>query len=550
MTSSHAPGAPPRREALWAVSAFAVTLFVGRLLAAVYGKFIENDSTSLAAGIAAIYRGAGGDIYRYGPQVGYYQLLSWLTGLFGGDVLTIPMIQVTLSVVSGTLLPLMGLFAFRADLTRLERWLTALTLAASPVLWMSSRYGSSALVSVPLAVAGFVVLSNRPAILSEALALVLLAAAILVRADAVLVTPGVAILLWRNHGRIVPAAVRLLVLGAVVAASFALLFLFDPRTHEFAGDVARHLTNPSVTMFWEYLVWSVSPVALIFAVLGFRALVPERHWLFGSLAAWSLPVLGFYFSSTTQPRYFLLPMFALAIGTAVGMVNVVEAAGKRRHLARAAVVAACSVHLLVGLGRFTPGNRRSYLTEASVETHTGPLWTGAFLYKSYWTMGLSNATIRHPRWGRTNPGELAATEMFAYLSSGALRGRHVLVVYQPWFANVMHFYVQVAGARILSQGDGLPFHRRTEMELGGSRLTTISLLQQADSAVAFPVGEGDELWLVAKEDATSSLIEGRLPGGLAVSRDSLLFGAPLTYRFRVERGAGARPDGSRPRLTQ
>ena len=85
MTSSHAPGAPPRREALWAVSAFAVTLFVGRLLAAVYGKFIENDSTSLAAGIAAIYRGAGGDIYRYGPQVGYYQLLSWLTGLFGGD---------------------------------------------------------------------------------------------------------------------------------------------------------------------------------------------------------------------------------------------------------------------------------------------------------------------------------------------------------------------------------------------------------------------------------------------------------------------------------
>ena len=172
--------------------ALAVALLLARLLSASYGAFYEGDEISIAAGVAGIARDNAAHLYRYGPQVGYYRLVQGLNALFQGGVLTIPLIMVTLSVLAGTLIPLLGLYAFRGDLTRVERWLVAGTLAASPILWTSSRYGNTAMPAAALVVGAVVLLSNRPHKLGELAALLLFAGAILVRADSLLATGAIA----------------------------------------------------------------------------------------------------------------------------------------------------------------------------------------------------------------------------------------------------------------------------------------------------------------------------------------------------------------------
>lgn len=535
MTPPQAPNAAlGRKDPLWLLVAATLGLLLARLFAAGYTQFFENDSISLAAGVATIVRDGGGDIYRYGPQLGYYQFVAALTRLAGGDLLSIPIIQVTLSAVAGAVIPLLGLLAFQADLTRMERWLVAATLAANPILWMASRYGSSAMVSVPLALGGLVILSNRPARIGEILGLALVGAAIIVRADAVLATPGVALLLWRNHGHPRPAAVRFALLGLFVAGIFALGVATDPRTHTLLSDVERHLASPTPTMFWDYLLWSVSPFPLIFAVLGLRDMLPARRWLFGILVAWSLPVMVFYFPATTQPRYFLLASLPLAMATAIGMVSLVNAAGKWRRLALAAVMLLGSVHLFVGLGWFTPRHRRSYLTEASIRTHTGPLWTGALLWKSYWNPGFSNAPILHPRFGAGSHVERSITAVFADLASGAQRDRHVLLLTEFGYTHLMHFYAQAAGVQIVGKADGLLWDRRFDMTLGGARLTTIGFPQlESDSTSIMPVAAGDGLWFLEREGPSLARVAERLPQGLILVADAPLPDAPRVWRFLV-----------------
>ena len=146
--------------------ALAVALLLARLLSASYGAFYEGDEISIAAGVAGIARDNAAHLYRYGPQVGYYRLVQGLNTLFQGGVLTIPLIMTTLSVLAGTLIPLLGLYAFRSDLTRIERWLLAGTLAASPILWTSSAR-QHGLPAAALVVAAVVLLSNRPQRLGE-----------------------------------------------------------------------------------------------------------------------------------------------------------------------------------------------------------------------------------------------------------------------------------------------------------------------------------------------------------------------------------------------
>jgi len=533
--SSHATRAdgPPRRAWL-GVAAFALTLLALRLLAAGYGMFIENDETSLAAGVATLLRDSDGPLYRYGPQAGYYQLVAALTRLAGGEILAIPLVQVTLSALAGTVVPLLGLAAFRGELSRQERWIVAAVLAASPILWMASRYGNSALAALPLAVGALVILSNRPARTGELVALGLMAAAILVRADAVLATPGLAVLLWRNHGGLRPAVLRFAGFGLVVAAIYALLFATDPRMHSLAQDVGDHLATPFETLFWEYLLWSVSPLPLIFAVLGLREMLPERPWLLAVLAAWTLPVLAFYFPATTQPRYFLLPSFALAIATAVGVTSVVRAAGRHRRLALAGSLGLCGLHLLVGLGHFGTNERRGFLTAASLETQTGPLWTGALLYKSYWAPGLANAPIWRPRFGDQNPVERSIAHALGALGSGAYRDRHVVLLFAPGYANVMHFYAQAAGVTIVARGTGQLFQAEFAMTHGGARLTTIGLRPlAADTAARLPVAAGDAVWIFARDGAEEATYASRLPPGLALVAGDPWPEAPRITRLQV-----------------
>lgn len=250
-------------EPVWLVVALAVALLFARLLSASYGAFYEGDEISIAAGVAGIARDNVAHLYRYGPQVGYYRLVQGLNALFQGGVLTIPLIMVTLSVLAGTLIPLLGLYAFRGDLTRVERWLLAATLAASPILWTSSRYGNTALPAAALVVAAVVLLSNRPQKLGELAALVLFGSAILVRADSVLATGAIGVLLWRNHGSFTAAAWRVGAVGLALATIFAALFAWDPYMIQIMGDVRTHLTIPDRTRFFELLIWAVDRKSVV-----------------------------------------------------------------------------------------------------------------------------------------------------------------------------------------------------------------------------------------------------------------------------------------------
>lgn len=519
----------------WLVALLAVGLLTARLMSAGYGSFTENDSISIAAGVAALRNESIGDLYRYGPQVGYYHLVSVLSRLTGSNLLHIPVVMITLSVVSATVIPLMGLGAFRRDLSRTERWLVAATLAASPVLWMSSRYGNSALPSVALAVAALVILSNAPAARWEMAALTLFGAAILVRADAVLATPGIGVLLWRNRGSLRAAVTRVALLGLGVAALYGFFFVLDRRVLGIVGAVRSHMVNEFGTMFWEYLLWSLSPFPFLFAASGAREMIPARRWLLGFIAAWTLPLFLFYYTATTTPRYFLLAIFPLAIATAVGMTGIVRLAGARRTVAWAAVLALGFVHLFVGLGHFVPGRRRSMLKEASFPTHVGPMWTGAFLYKSYVQNAADVGRVLHPRFGAGTAAEQTLSTAFGELAAGGRRGSHVVLVTESGYGNVMHFYAHVAGARILSRGAGPLFNGEFEMELGGTRLTTIGIpLLAADREKRFPVAVGDEVWVVQRDSVSSPLVAGRMPAGLALGAPIAMPNAPRLARYRVE----------------
>src|SRR5262245_53195199 len=184
------------------IATLALALLIARLLGAHFGAFFGLDEVSLAAGVAALARDSIGGIYRYGPQVGYYRLVQTLDVMFGGDLRAIPIIMTTLSALAGTIIPLCGLAAFPDQLTRTERWVLAGLLVVNPILWMSSTYGNSAMPSAALLVSAVTILSNRPRPAAEAAALALYAAAILVRADAVLAFPLIVLLLHLNHRRI------------------------------------------------------------------------------------------------------------------------------------------------------------------------------------------------------------------------------------------------------------------------------------------------------------------------------------------------------------
>ena len=50
-------------------------------------------------------------------------------------------------MVVGALLPVLGFFAFRSELTSRERWLAVFVLAINPLIWRTSEYGNTAMIA-------------------------------------------------------------------------------------------------------------------------------------------------------------------------------------------------------------------------------------------------------------------------------------------------------------------------------------------------------------------------------------------------------------------
>lgn len=508
-------------------------------MSASYGAFYEGDEISIASGIAGIAHDNTAFLYRYGPQVGYYRLGEGLTALFGGAVLTIPVVMTTLSVLAGTFIPIAGLYAFRGDLTKVERWLLAGTLAASPILWTSSRYGNTAMPAAALVVAAVLLLSNRPQKRLELVALALFGLAILVRADSVLASAAIGVLIWRNHDSFRAAFVRMLLLGAVLAAIYVALFVFDPYMIQIFGDVRAHLTTPDRTRFFELLIWAVSPFPLAYAILGLRDLEPRRRWLLAIVAAWCVPSMGFYFAATTTPRYFVLPAFAIAIATAVGMYSVARIAPQWPRLAWALVLATASLHMFVGLSNFYPNVKRGWLTDARVGSHDGDVLAGAFLYNSYMQ---HRPALTHPRVGQLAPVDRSYMSAFDALAKGRHRGEHIVLIYSGGEGHVVHFFAQNAAAivsdkqRIYRNDDPVSY------DIGGARLTALGLYRfDADTSPLVPVKAGDVVWLLnrtaAKSPDTESRVAAHMPPGLALVTPARLHDTPLLWTFRVEQTA-------------
>ncbi len=544
--SDRAPLAVAPVEPLLSVALCGLLLLGMRLLAGTFSEFITNDSSALAAGAAALLRGNDGDIYRYGPQFGYYQLVVGLTRLVGGSVMSIPVVMVALSCVASTIIPLAGLYAFRADLSRHERWIAAAVLATSPVIWWSARYPNSPLPSVAMAVMAVTILSNRPNAARELLALALFVGAILIRADAVLVSGAVALILLRNHRQFRPAAVRMVALAGMVACIYAIAFASDSRMRSMLGDIEAHLTNIDETYFWTYLLFSVSPFPFIFAILGFREMMPERRWLLLVLAALSLPVLAFYFASTTQPRYFLLPSFAIALASAVGMSAIVQLVPRHRRLAVAAVASLASVHLFVGLSRFSPGSRHGWLYQSTLATQEGPMWTGALLFKSYGMLGHVRPSVFAPAFGRQLSVERSLRQAFAELSSAKWNHRHVVLLIEVRFSRIAHFFAQAAGMQIVSKQPGPIWDKPFELTLGGARLSMIGWLAfSSDTTLVVPARTGDEVWAFGFRERELSDMSQRMPPGLTLMPDTEAPIDPYMLRFRVQPAAGtvAAPSG-------
>jgi len=518
-------------------------LLAARLLAAHFGSFFEQDEISLASGIAAIERGETSGLYRYGVQVGYYRIVAFLAQVLGGDPLIIPPIMIVLSAMAGTAIPLLGLAMFRHDLEPPERWLVVAILAANPILWMSSRYGNTAMPAAALVVASFATLSNRPTRRAEVAALALFGAAILTRADAVLAAGGAAALLGRHHGGWRPAGARIGMLGLGVAMAYGGLLLVDPHMAEVLQTVGRHMSDQTIkTRFWEYLLWAMSPIPLALAVLGLREAVVARPWLAAIIVAWSLPVLAFYFSATTTSRYFLLAVVPLAVAAAIGVTGLVALAHSYRWAVLAGVVALLFVHLLVALGHFAPGRARNLLEQGSVETADGPQWTGAFLYKSYLGPGFRSLQVWRPRFGgigSPNLAERSAAVALESVAAGDYFGRRIVFVYSGWNGHLAQFYAHAAGARFAAPLPGEHFPPPAEITLGGGAMLLFHVEELLDALGTVPVAPGDELWVLGQAQAVAAVVR-RAPSDTVLTELAPWSSAPRLARFAVRRADAAR----------
>lgn len=519
----------------WQVLLFVVLLLVLRLTGIFNLYFFEEDEVSIAAGVAAIVRDNSGDLYRYTPQLGYYQLVAFINQSFGGDVSSIPLTMKVLSALMGTLIPCLGLLVFRYELSRQQRWLTALVLTANPIIWKSSQYGNSAMVAAGLAFLALVILSNKPRRQLELIAFLVFSLAVVVRADAILLVPLVAYLLYRQHLSVKAVFTRILLLGAGLLLAYTLLFIFDPRLDDALSAVSQHFNLNRPTWFWEHLIWAMSPLSLILAVLGFRRLLDDQEFMVLALLLWLIPPMAFYFSSTTTPRYFLLATMPIAIATAVGVTDIAGWLRSRigTSMAWTTVLLVAFLHLVIGLGHSVSHWKTSALYGPRYRTDDGWMPTGALIYDTYFRGGFLDQSVRNEGFGkRLEPHweGVVFAKALEILENDRSPGQTTVILLDTGYGHAFHFHAQEAGARYATRAPSdQPFVSETWITLGGSSIMTIYVHSQAYLELEqFDISSGDEIWLLGETTFPDGTALGKIPAGL-----SLLPAESFDEKFRV-----------------
>lgn len=524
---------------MWQVLLFFLLLVTARLLGIYNYYFFEEDEVSIAAGVAALVRDNVGDLYRYTPQLGYYRLIELIDIILGGEPARIPAIMKGLSAIAGAVIPVLGLFAFRRELSTSERWLAGLTLAVNPIIWKSSQYGNTAIVATALATASIILLSNRPKIIGELCAFGLFIAAVLVRADSIMLTPVAIALLYRTHDAPGLTLRRTITYGFVLVCVYLAIFLFDARLDDAFSAVSRHMGGDFKTQFWEYLLWAMSPFPLIFGIWGLRNLLDTRPVIFGSILLWIIPVMAFYFASTTTPRYFLLVAAPLSVSAGVGMVEL-------RHqlrpwigsgLATLTIISFALLHLVVGLGHFPGSWRTAPLFAPAIRTHDGWMPTGALIYDTYFKRGFLAQSIRNAGFGETSHPHWEGPvfrEALSLLSQEQAANRTTIILLDGGYGHAFHYHAQVVGARYISRAPtdpSWPFSSETWLELDQARIMTVDIQSDHyEKLRQFDVKPGDQIWVLGETPFPDERAHAKMPAGV-----SLVPASSFSNRIRIFR---------------
>jgi hypothetical protein len=344
--------------------------------------------------------------------------------------------------------------------------------------------------------------------------------------------------LWRNHASFTGAAFRVGALGLVLAAAYGVLFVVDPYMGDIFGEVARHLRTPDRTRFFELMLWAISPFPLAYAILGLRDLEPSRRWLLAVIVAWCVPSMGFYFASTTTPRYFILPAFAIAMAAAVGMAGVARLAPRWPLVAWVVVLVTATLHLFVGMSNFYPNVRRGWLTDARVGSHDGDVLAGAFLYDSYLRHSIRSAGVFHPLTRVRLPAERSYLTAVRELREARHKGERILLIF-PRGSHAIHYFVQDAGPTVVDKQRRYSVTDPVTYDVGGARLTAISIFRvEQEGAPAIDVKAGDVVWLLNRlpgdtPDTEASVVK-RMPPGLSLGQRARMTDAPMLWTYRVE----------------
>lgn len=533
LNRSHRPHSPAPVHGAGAFSAGAagplllvlfLLLLAARSLGSLAVGFVEGDEAGIALGIAAMLTDTAGGLYRYTVQLGYYRLVEALAWLAGGGVATVPVIMKGLSAIAGALIPVAGFYAFRCELALQERWLLLLVLASSPVLWRSSQYGNTAVLALALSTIALVMLSNRPGRRGTVAALALLGMATLVRADTVLLAPLVLFLLHRSEGAWRPALGWSLAGAAAMALVYLVLFAVDPRIDSATVAVMDHMVGTtSPTMFWEFLLWAVSPLPLILAIWGLRDLSRTNLRLLGYLLLWLVPTLLFYFRATTTPRYFLNAVVPLAVAAAVGMRSLAHRLRTwvPASLAWATVVTAASLHLFLALGHFGPGVPGQVFRGATMGTADGTMPTGALLYSTYTDPNSFLRSLPDPQFeagGRHGPDYPLMSEVVRRLADPDAPQRTVIVLLPTDWPPMFHYHALAAGARYLYRpDDDVWWYAEIWLQLGNTRAMTIGTAgRHYPTLQRFDVDLDDQVWVLSDDAFPDPGALERMPPGLAL----------------------------------
>ena len=519
-------------------------LLVIRSLSVFSVYFFHVDEVSIAAGAAALVRDNIAGVYHYTPQLGYYRLVEWIDLLLGGDVSFIPGIIKALSALAGAVIPTLGLFAFANELSVRERWLAVLSLAVNPIIWTSSQYGNTAMVATALATAGLVILSNTPRPIARIGGLALVGAATFVRADSVLLAPLVLFLLYRSVGSWGSALLWSACFGGAMLLAYAAILMFDPRADNAAAAVASHLTNTNPKHFWSFVLWTMSPIPLVFAIWGMYGL-RQRPPVLVALLLWCLPTLLFYAPAATIPRYFLNIVVPLSMAAAAGLAEAARRLPPRLGSlsARIAIAGLATAHLIVGFGYLTRGHRvPAPFAGGDAPTQEGEvLPTGALIYRTIATRGILAWSLPSPQF-ESDRGAARADARDARGRDRAAADRGDPAGGRLW----LRFPLPCAGGRRAlraaagARSIGYSRRRHTGCRSAVPRVETIAWRTPLYTWIArFDVVAGDEIWVLGRAPFPDAETLKKMPPGL-----SLVAATSFHPEVRVFRVAGGSASSS------